>query len=57
MLYIRDKIRRLSQIYADRIEEYPNILTINLRNAKILRRLKTRHPQDLCNWIVLLLDT
>jgi len=47
--YVRDETRRLSQRYADRMEEHPNILTTNLtRNAKTPRRLRKRLPQDLC---------
>jgi len=46
MLCDRDEMRRFSQRYADRIEEHPNIFTINLmRNVKTSCRLK-RFPQD-----------
>jgi hypothetical protein len=46
--YVRDEIRRLSQRYADRMEEHPNILTKNLmRSVKTPRRVKRRLPQDL----------
>jgi hypothetical protein len=48
VLYIRDEIKRLSQRYADRLEEHPNILTTNLmRNAKTTRKLQRRFLQDL----------
>jgi len=46
----RDAIRRLSQRYADGMEEHPTTFTSNLvRNAKTPRRLKKRLAQDLCN--------
>jgi len=46
--YIRNEIKKLSQKYADRMEEHPNILAINLmRDAKTSRGLKRELPQDL----------
>jgi len=46
--YIRDEIKKLSQRYADRLEEHPNTLAINLMsNAEISRGLKRKLPQDL----------
>jgi len=51
MPYIRDDIKdrmgRLSQRYADRMEEHSNILMKNfIRSIKTSRRLKERLPQD-----------
>jgi len=47
--YVRDEIKKLSQRYADRLEEHRNILTIDLMNdVETARRLK-RKPQDLSN--------
>jgi len=40
--YIRDEIKKLSQRYADRLEEQPNIAIDFMRDAKILRRLKRK---------------
>jgi len=49
VLYVRDEIKTLSQRYADRMEEHPNILVINLmKQVETTRRLKRRLPQDLC---------
>jgi len=43
------EIKRLSQRYADRMEEHSNILATNLlKEIKIIRRLKRKLPQDLC---------
>jgi hypothetical protein len=48
MLYVRNEIRKLSQRYADRMEEHLNIFTKNfMRSVKTPRRLKRRLPQDL----------
>jgi len=33
--YVRGEIKRLSQRYADRMEEYPNILAINSINCQM----------------------
>jgi len=39
--YVRDEIKKFSQKYADRLEEHPNTLGIDLMSeADILRRLK-----------------
>jgi len=47
--YVRDEIKRLSQRYADRMEEYPNIFATNLmKKVKTTRRLKRKLPQELC---------
>jgi len=41
--YVRDEIKKLSQRYADRLEEHPNTLTIDLMSdAEIPRRLKRK---------------
>jgi len=46
--YVRDEIKKLRQRYADRLEEYPNTLAINLMSkAETSRRLKRTLPQDL----------
>jgi len=46
---IRDEIKKLSQRYADRLEEQPNTLAIDLMSdAETPRRLKKKLPQDLC---------
>jgi len=47
--YVRDEIKKLSQRYADRLEEYPNkLLAIDLMSdAEASRRLKRKLPQDL----------
>jgi len=46
---IRDEIKRLSQRYADRMEEHSNIPAINLmKQAKATRRLKRKLAQDSC---------
>jgi len=51
ILYVTDEIKNFSQKYANRNEERPNILTINLmRNTKTSRKLKRRFPQDLCRY-------
>jgi len=48
-VYVRNEIKRLSQRYADRMEEYRNIFAINLINkVKTTRRLKRKLSQDLC---------
>jgi len=40
VLHVRDEIRRNSQRYADRMKEYPNILTKNfMKSVKTPRRL------------------
>jgi len=46
--YVRDEIKKLSQRYADRLEEYPNTLAIDLMSDAETRRLKRKLPQDLC---------
>jgi len=47
--YIRDEIKKLSQRCADRLEELPNTLAIDLMSdAETPRRLKRKLPQDLC---------
>jgi len=47
--YARDEIKRLSQRCADRMEEYPNIRVTNfMKKVKIICRLKSKLPQDLC---------
>jgi hypothetical protein len=51
---VKDEIRRLSQRYADRMEEHSNILTKKLmRNVKTLCRLKRRLSLvlDWCDFI------
>jgi len=49
VLYVRDEIKRLSQKYVDRMEEYSNIFATNLmKEVKTTRRLKRKLPQDLC---------
>jgi len=49
MSYISDKIRRLSQKYANGIEEHSNILMSNLmKNTETPHKLKRRFLQDLC---------
>jgi len=47
--YVRDEIKRLSQRYADWMEEHPNILVTNLmKKARIMKRpSKKKLPQDL----------
>jgi len=46
--YVRDEIKKLSQRCADRLEEHPNILAIDLTNdAETPRGLKRKLPQDL----------
>jgi len=46
--YARDEIKKFSQRYADRLEEHPNTLAIDLMSeTEILRRLKRKQPQDL----------
>jgi len=41
--YVRDKIKKHSQRYVDRMKEHPNILMKNLmRSVKTPRRLKRR---------------
>jgi len=46
--YVRDEIKRLSQKYADRMEEHPNIFATNLmKEVKTIRRLKRKLSQDL----------
>jgi len=47
--HVRDEIKRLSQRYADRMEEHSNILATNfIKEVKTTRRLKKRLPPDLC---------
>jgi len=46
---VRDEIKRFSQRYADRTDEYSNILAINLKEVKTTRRLKRKLSQDLRN--------
>jgi len=49
VLYVRDEIKKLSRRYADRMEEHPDILAINLvKKIKITCRLKRKLPRDLC---------
>jgi len=46
--YVKDEIKKLSQRYADRLEERPNILASDLMSdAETPRRLKRKLPQDL----------
>jgi hypothetical protein len=40
--YVRDEMKRLSQRYADRMEEHASILTTNL-----MRDAKTSEDQDI----------
>jgi len=48
MLYITISTHeKLSQRYADRLEEHPNILAIDLMSDAETRRLKRKPPQDL----------
>jgi hypothetical protein len=48
MLYIKNEIRKLSQRYAARMKEHPNIFRENLmKSVKTSYRLKRRLPQDL----------
>jgi len=42
------EIKRLSQRYADRMKEHPNIVTNFMKEAKTIRRLKRKLPQNLC---------
>jgi len=46
MPYVRDEIKRLSQRYADKMEEHPNILATNLmkqiKNAPIKKKITSR---------------
>jgi len=47
--YVRDEIKKLNQRYADKLEELPNTLAIDLMSdAETSRRLKRKLPQDLC---------
>jgi len=47
--YVRDVNKRLSQRYADRMEEHSNILAIKLmKEVKTTRRLKKKLPRDSC---------
>jgi len=47
--YIRDEIKKLGQRYADRLEEHPDTLAIDLMSdAETPRRLKKKLSQDLC---------
>jgi len=48
MPFVRDEIKGLSQRYADKMEEHPNILAINLMKKIKTRGLKRKLPQDLC---------
>jgi len=46
--YVEDEIKKFSQRYADRLEEHPNTLAIDLMSeAEILRRLRRKQSQDL----------
>jgi len=46
--YVRDEIKKLSQRYADRLEEHSNTLAIDLvSDAETSRRLKRELQQDL----------
>jgi len=46
--YVRDENKKFSQKYADRLEEHPNALAIDLMSeADILRGLKRKQPRDL----------
>jgi len=48
VLYVRDEIKKLSQRYADRLEEHANTLAIDLMSdAETPRRLKRKLPQYL----------
>jgi len=49
VLYIIDEIRKLSQKYADRMKEHPNIGKA-YELIKTSHRLKRRFPQVLCAW-------
>jgi len=43
MPYVRDEIKKLGQRYADRLEEHPNTLAIDLMSdAETPRRLKRK---------------
>jgi len=47
--YVRDKIKTLSRRYADRLEQHPNTLAIDLMSdAETPRGLKRKLSQDLC---------
>jgi len=48
--YVKDEIKRLSQRYADRMEEHLNMKNLMRSHAddKTPRRLKRKFPQDLC---------
>jgi len=47
--YVRDEIKKLSQRYADRLEEHLTILAIDfMSDAETSRRLKRKLSQDLC---------
>jgi len=39
VLCVRDEIKRLSQRYADRMEEHPNVLAIDLTSDAETRRI------------------
>jgi len=45
---LKETKKSLSQRYADKTEEHPNIFAINLmKEVKTTRRLKRKLPQDL----------
>jgi len=53
--YIRDEIKRLSQRYADRMEEYPNIVATKLmKEVKTTHRLKRRLKKKTTDYTVIL---
>jgi len=45
--YVGDEIKKLSQRYADRLEEHSSTLAIDLM-SDAPRKLKRKLPQDLC---------
>jgi len=46
--YVRDEIKKLSQRYADRMEEHSNRLATNpVKRVKTIRQLKQKLSQDL----------
>jgi len=48
MISTYQRLKRLSQKYADRINKHPNIVATNLmKEVKTTRRLKRKLPQDL----------
>jgi len=49
--YVRDEIKKLSQRYADRLEEDPNTLAIDLMSdAETPRKLKKKLPLMYINY-------